>query len=113
MSTSIKSTHCKQASDHEESSRLARPDLILGAIVSVILDYAAVAAIIGLFVLVRWSGIRLGRTLDLLLFVVFVVVVALSVLAWLVGTRFDLRLTRDMSKHTNGSWLHWHRGPHQ
>jgi hypothetical protein len=77
--------------------------MIVGAAASIILDYAAVAAIIGLFVLVRWSGIRLGRTLDLLLLVVCLVVVALSVLAWLVGSRFDLRLTHDMSAHAKAS----------
>jgi hypothetical protein len=87
--------------------------MILGTIASVILDYAAVAAVIGLFALVRWSGIRLGRTLDLLLLVVVVVVVTLSVMAWLAGSWFDLRLTRDMSAHTEASPLNSHARRYQ
>jgi hypothetical protein len=87
--------------------------MIIGAVASVILDYVAVAAIIGLFVLVRWSGIRLGRTLDLLLLVVSVAVVAVSVMAWLVGSRFDLRLTHEMSGHTKARSLYSHSGRQQ
>ncbi|MBV8774858.1 MAG: hypothetical protein JO166_21365 [Deltaproteobacteria bacterium] len=80
-------------------ARYARYDI--RAIASVILDYTAVAAVIGLFALVRWSGITFGRTLDLLLVVVVVVVVALSVVAWFAGSRFDLRLTRALLEHTD------------
>ena len=78
MPASIEFTRRKPASNHEEEYGSLRPDMILGTIASIILDYAAVAAVIGLFALIRWSGIRLGRTLDLLLLVVVVVIVALS-----------------------------------
>jgi hypothetical protein len=79
--------------------------MIIGTVVSLILDYAAVAIVIGLFALVRWSGIGLGRTLDLLLLVVLVAAVTLSLVAWLAGSRFDLRLTHDISGHAEAGSL--------
>jgi hypothetical protein len=99
--SSTESTRRVTTSHHEQPSGSLRPDTIFGAIASVILDYTAVAAVIGLFALVRWSGITFGRTLDLLLVVVVVVVVALSIVAWFAGSRFDLRLTRAMLKHAD------------
>jgi len=73
--------------------------MILGAFAALILNHAAVAAVIGLFLLVRCLGVRLGGTLNLLLVVVVVAVVALSVVAWLAGSRLDLRLAHDI-QHT-------------
>lgn len=110
---STESTRRMTASNHEASSESVRPDMIFGAIASVILDYTAVAAVIGLFALVRWSGITFGKTLDLMLLVVVVVVVALSVVAWFAGSRFDLRLTHAMLEHTDSGPLNSHAGRHQ
>jgi len=39
-------------------------DMTMGAIAAILLDYAAVAFVIGLLVLDRWLGIRRGITLD-------------------------------------------------
>jgi hypothetical protein len=85
-----------------------RHDMIIGAIAAIILDYAAVAAIIVLLGLDRWLRIRLGLgvTLDLLLLVVVAVAVTLSMVAWLAGSRFDRRLARDMSAHTEAGPLY-------
>lgn len=90
--------------------RSTRPNMILGAIAALILDYAGVAAIIVLLVLDRWLRIRvgLGHTLDLLLLVVAAVVVTVSVVAWLAGSRLDRCLARDMSAHTEASPSHSH-----
>jgi hypothetical protein len=71
-------------------------EMTLGAITAVILDYAAVAFVIGLLVLDRWLGVRRGITLDTLL----VLIVALSAAAWFAGTRFRRRLLRDPAAHT-------------
>jgi hypothetical protein len=69
-----------------------RPHMILGAVAALILDYAAVAAMIALLALDRWPGV----SLDLLLILVIAVVVADSVIAWLVGSRFDRGLARNI-----------------
>jgi hypothetical protein len=52
--------------------------MALGAVAAIILDYAAVAFVIGLLVLDRWLGVRRGITLDTL----FGVTVALGMAAW-------------------------------
>ena len=59
--------------------------MVFEAIAALILDYVAVAAVIGLFLLERSFGIRLGRTLDIVLLLVIVAAVALSVVAWVAG----------------------------
>jgi hypothetical protein len=66
-------------------------DMAFGAVAAIILDYAAVAFVIGLLVLDRWLGIRRGITLD----TVFVLVVALTVGVWFAGSRLERRLRRD------------------
>jgi hypothetical protein len=71
----------------------------LGAIAAIILDYAAVAFVVGMLVLDRWLGIRSGITLDTL----FVLVIGLSVAAWLVGIRFQRHLARDISARTDAN----------
>jgi hypothetical protein len=45
---------------------LNNSDVTVGAIAAIILDYAAVALVIGLLVLDRWLGVRRGITLDTL-----------------------------------------------
>jgi len=72
-------------------------DMTLGAIAAIILDYVAVAFIIGLLVLDRWLGIRRGITLDILL----LLVTALGTIAWLAGCRLRERLTGDASARTD------------
>jgi hypothetical protein len=86
--------------------------MILGAVAALILDYAAVAAMIALLVLDRWVGIRLGITLDLLLILVIAVVVADSMIAWLAGSRLDRRLARDMAAYTEARELYSHGRQH-
>jgi phosphoglycerol transferase MdoB-like AlkP superfamily enzyme len=76
-------------------------DMTLGAVLAIILDYAAVAFVVGLLVLDRWLGIRRGITLDTL----FVLIVALSVAAWFAGTRLRRRLARDASARTDVTQL--------
>jgi hypothetical protein len=66
-------------------------DMAFGAVAAIIIDYAAVAIVIGLLVLDRWLGIRRGVTLD----TVFVLVVALTAGVWFAGVRFQRRLRRD------------------
>jgi hypothetical protein len=68
-------------------------DMTLGAIGAILLDYAAVAFVIGLLVLDRWLGIRRGVTLDTLL----VLMVAMGVTAWFAGTRFRRHLLSHAS----------------
>lgn len=70
-----------------------RFDMAYGAVVALVMDYAAVAVIIGLLVLDRWLGIRRGVTLDTL----FVLIAALSVAAWFAGSRLNRRLVRRVS----------------
>ncbi len=72
-------------------------DMTLGAIAAIILDYAAVAFVIGLLVLDRWLGMRRGLTLDTLL----LLIAALSAIAWFAGYRLRARLTRDASARTD------------
>jgi hypothetical protein len=74
-------------------------DMKLGAIAAVILDYAAVAFVVGVLVLDRWLGIRSGIVLDTM----FVVVVALAAAAWLAGTRLQGGLARDISARTDAN----------
>jgi hypothetical protein len=74
-------------------------DMKLGAIAAIILDYAAVAFVVGVLVLDRWSGIRSGIVLDTM----FVVVVALATAAWLAGSRFQRHLARDISARTDAN----------
>jgi hypothetical protein len=69
-------------------------DMTLGAIAAMVLDYAAVAVIIGLLVLDRWLGIRRGITLDTML----VLIAALGTLAWFAGTRLRHRLAADAAR---------------
>jgi hypothetical protein len=72
-------------------------DMTLGAVAAIVLDYAAVAFVIGLLVLDRWLGIRRGLTLDTLL----VLMVALSAGAWMAGSWFRGYLQHDASARTN------------
>ncbi len=72
-------------------------EMTLGAVAAIILDYAAVAFVVGLLVLDRYLGIRRGITLD----TIFVLIAALSAAAWFAGTRLSHRLTRDRSAHTD------------
>ncbi|MGO9060571.1 MAG: hypothetical protein ACLQU2_24775 [Candidatus Binataceae bacterium] len=65
-----------------------RFDMAVGALVAIVMDYAAVAFIFGLLVLDRWLGIRRGVTLDSL----FLLIAALSVAAWFAGSRLNQRL---------------------
>jgi len=67
-----------------------RSDMAFGAVVAIVMDYAAVAFILGLLVLDRWLGIRRGVTLDTL----FLLIAALSVAAWFAGSRLNQRLGR-------------------
>jgi phosphoglycerol transferase MdoB-like AlkP superfamily enzyme len=69
---------------------LNNSDMAFGALAAIILDYAAVAFVIGLLVLDRWLGVRRGITLDTL----FGLIVALGMAAWFAGTRFKRRLLR-------------------
>jgi hypothetical protein len=71
-------------------------DMTLGAVAAIVLDYAAVAFVIGLL-LDRWLGIRRGITLDTLL----VLMVALSAGAWLVGSWFRRHMVHDASASTD------------
>ena len=64
--------------------------MAFGAVAAIILDYAAVAFVIGLLVLDRWLGVRRGITLDTL----FGLIVALGMAAWFAGTRFKRRVLR-------------------
>ena len=57
-------------------------DMTFGAIVAIVMDYAAVGFIFGLLVLDRWLGVRRGITLDTL----FLLIAALSVAAWFAGS---------------------------
>jgi hypothetical protein len=68
-------------------------DMTLGAIGAILLDYAAVAFVIGLLVLDRWLGIRRGITLDTL----FVLMAAMGTAAWFVGVRFRRHLLSHAS----------------
>ncbi len=72
-------------------------DMTLGAIAAIILDYTAVAFVIGLLILDRWLGIRRGLTLDTLL----LLIAALGTIAWFAGYRLRERLTRDASARTD------------
>jgi hypothetical protein len=72
-------------------------DMTLGAIAAIILDYAAVAFVIGLLILDRWLGIRRGLALDTLL----LLIAALGAIAWFAGYRLRERLTRDASARTD------------
>jgi hypothetical protein len=74
-------------------------DMKLGAIAAIILDYAAVAFVVGVLALDRWLGIRSGITLD----TVLVVVIALAAAAWLAGSRFQRRLASDISARTDAN----------
>jgi hypothetical protein len=69
-------------------------DMTLGAIAAMILDYAAVAVVIGLLLFDRWLGIRRGITLDTIL----VLIGALGALAWFAGTRLKQRLAADAAR---------------
>ena len=69
---------------------LNNSDMAFGAVAAIILDYAAVAFVIGLLVLDRWLGVRRGITLDTL----FGLIVALGMAVWFAGTRFKRRLLR-------------------
>ena len=64
--------------------------MTFGAIVAIVMDYAAVGFIFGLLVLDRWLGVRRGITLDTL----FLLIAALSVAAWFAGSRLNQRLGR-------------------
>ena len=75
---------------------LNNSDMAFGAVAAIILDYAAVAFVIGLLVLDRWLGVRRGITLDTL----FGLIVALGMAAWFAGTRFKRRLLRHPSATT-------------
>ena len=77
-------------------------DMTLGAITAIILDYAAVAFVIGLLLLDRWLGIRRGITLDTLL----VLIVALGTLAWFAGSQLRHRLASDASTRTDITQMH-------
>jgi hypothetical protein len=81
--------------------------MTLGAIAAIVLDYAAVAFVIGLLVLDRWLGIRRGITLDTLL----VLIVAIGVTAWFAGSRLRARLVRDASARTDITQMHPNRRP--
>lgn len=76
-------------------------DMTLGAVGAIILDYAAVAFVIGLLLLDRWLGIRRGITLDTLL----VLMVALSAGAWIAGSWFRGHLQHDASARTDVTQL--------
>jgi hypothetical protein len=102
MPASIETDRRKPAYNHEELSGSARAAMIFGAIAALILDYAAVAVVIGLFALDRWLGIRLSFTLDFPLVAVVIIVVALSLLAWRAGARLDHRLDHDISARNRG-----------
>jgi hypothetical protein len=58
-------------------------DMTLGAIAAMVLDYAAVAFVIGLLALDRWLGIQRGIVLDTL----FVLIAVVSVAVWFAGAR--------------------------
>ena len=62
--------------------------MTFGAVVAIVMDYAAVGFIFGLLVLDRWLGVRRGITLDTL----FLLIAALSVAAWFAGSRLNQRL---------------------
>ncbi len=66
-------------------------DMTIGAVAAMILDYAAVAFVIGLLVFDRWLGIRRGITLDTIL----VLIAALSLAAWFAGSRLRHRMVDD------------------
>ncbi len=66
-------------------------DMTLGAIVAMVLDYAAVAFVVGLLLFDRWMGIRRGITLDTIL----VLIALLGVAAWFAGSRLRQRLAHD------------------
>jgi hypothetical protein len=72
-------------------------DMKLGAIAAIILDYAALAFVVAMLALDRWSGIRSGIALDTLL----VAIIALAAAAWLAGSRLQQRLVRDVSARTD------------
>lgn len=93
MEASIKINRSKPGSNRQSLAE-SQPHMLFEAMIAMILDYAAVAAVLGLFVLERAVGIRLGSTLDLVLLVVLVIVVALSGVAWLAGARLDPHLDR-------------------
>ncbi len=76
-----------------------RLDMALGAIAAILMDYAAVAFVIGLLVLDRWLHIRRGITLD----TVFILVAALGAAAWLAGSRLTRRLARDSAVRADDS----------
>lgn len=76
-----------------------RFDMALGAIAAIVMDYAAVAFVIGLLVLDRWLHIRRGITLD----TVLVLIVALGAAAWLAGSRLTRRLARDSAAQAQDS----------
>jgi hypothetical protein len=73
-------------------------DMTLGAIAAMVLDYAAVAFVIGLLVFDRWLGIRRGITLDTIL----VLIAALGVAAWFAGSRLRHRIVDDTSVCPDG-----------
>jgi membrane-bound metal-dependent hydrolase YbcI (DUF457 family) len=70
-------------------------DMTLGAVTAIVLDYAAVAFVIGLLLLDRWLGIRRGITLDTLL----VLMVALSAGVWVAGSWFRRHLEHNPAAH--------------
>jgi hypothetical protein len=67
-----------------------RFDMAFGAVAALVMDYAAVAFIVGVLILDRWLGIRRGITLDTL----FVLITGLVVAAWFAGSRLNRRLAR-------------------
>jgi hypothetical protein len=72
-------------------------DMTLEAIAAMVLDYAAVAFIIGLLVFDRWLGIQHGIVLDTLL----VLIALLSAAVWFAGSRLRQRVTRDSLADTD------------
>ena len=72
-------------------------DMKLRVMAAIIVDYAALAFVIAMLGLDRWSGIRSGIALDTLL----VAIIALAAAAWLAGSRFHQGLVRDMSARTD------------
>jgi hypothetical protein len=99
----IEFTQRKPLSSHT-GEWIVRPqlDMKLGAIAAIILDFAAVAFVVGVLVLDRWLGMRSGMTLD----TVLIVVIVLAAAAWLAGTRFRRRLARDLSARTDANPLY-------
>lgn len=74
-------------------------EMKLGAIAAITLDYAALAFVVAMLALDRWSGIRSGIALDTLL----AVIIALAAAAWLAGFRLQQRLVRDVSARTDAN----------